>query len=602
MALTNKPSTAVLDLAIIGAGVYGLAVASTHLSSHPDADITILDSAPTVGGVWAKYRLYPGLKSNNVVGRYEFPDFPMWTHRYGVTAGQHIPGEVIYQYLEDYSAEQGLHQYLRCNTRVTSISERAHGIWELTLANVTLDGQADVADNSVQESVILTEKLVIATGVTSEPFIPMYPGSEAFGRPIVHSKDFAQRRSLVESSSSVTVLGGAKSAWDIAHAFAVAGVHVNMIIRESGHGPAWMSPALVTPLKRYLEELVLTRFLTWFSPCVWGEADGYGFIRRLLHHSVIGRWIVDKFWWVLRNDVETLIGFDKDPRIAPLKPWCDPFCMGNGLSILNYDHEFFDLVRTGKITVHIADIERLSRKRIHLSNGNTLEADALFCATGWNPTVSLPFQPPSLAASLGLPHYDAEDEQYFAAADSEIMAQFPRLKRQPEQKAKPMPGSVEVNSETINKKPHAPNTPYELYRFMIPVSHTGKRNIAFAGSLQNLASTSSAYIQSLWITAFFDSNLTLDPTDRESEELRRETTLWARFGRWRYPAGFGAHYPDFVFDTLPYFDVLLQDLGLKNKRKGGLRELVEAYGPKDYRGLLDELKVSGRGTDGKKEL
>jgi len=84
--------------------------------------------------------------------------------------------------------------------------------------------------------------------------------------------------------------------------------------------------------------------------------------------------------------------------------------------------------------------------------------------------------------------------------------------------------------------------------------------------------------------------------------VQRETTLWARFGRWRYPVGYGAHYPDFVFDTLPYFDVLLQDLGLKNERKGGVRELGEAYGPKDYSGLLDELKVSVRETEGKKEL
>jgi len=103
MSLADRPGTAVLDLAIIGSGVYGLAAASTYLSSHPDADIIILASAPTVGGVWAKHRLYPGLKSNNVVGRYEFPDFPMSTERYGVRSGQHIPGEVIYQYLEPAS-------------------------------------------------------------------------------------------------------------------------------------------------------------------------------------------------------------------------------------------------------------------------------------------------------------------------------------------------------------------------------------------------------------------------------------------------------------------------------------------------------------------
>ena len=75
------------------------------------------------------------------------------------------------------------------------------------------------------------------------------------------------------------------------------------------------------------------------------------------------------------------------------------------------------------------------------------------------------------------------------------------------------------------------------------------------------------------------------------DELRRETVLHSRFGRWRYPAGYGARFPDFVFDAVPYLDLLLGDLGLPIYRKTGwVAEATEPYGPEDYRGLVEEWK------------
>lgn len=51
----------------------------------------------------------------------------------------------------------------------------------------------------------------------------------------------------------------------------------------------------------------------------------------------------------------------------------------------------------------------------------------------------------------------------------------------------------------------------------------------------------------------------------------------------------------FVFDALPYLDLLLTDLGLRTHRKSGLlAECFEPYGPEDYRGLVDEWKKKAR--------
>lgn len=50
-----------VDVAIIGAGWYGLVSARTFLRLRPDANVLIIDSDNTVGGVWSKDRLYPNL-------------------------------------------------------------------------------------------------------------------------------------------------------------------------------------------------------------------------------------------------------------------------------------------------------------------------------------------------------------------------------------------------------------------------------------------------------------------------------------------------------------------------------------------------------------
>lgn len=74
------------------------------------------------------------------------------------------------------------------------------------------------------------------------------------------------------------------------------------------------------------------------------------------------------------------------------------------------------------------------------------------------------------------------------------------------------------------------------------------------------------------------------------EKLKYDTLLHSRFGKWRYPAGHGSQFPDFVFDAVPYFDLLLGDLGLKVHRKNGwFAEMTDPYGPADYRETVSEL-------------
>lgn len=469
---------------------------------------------------------------------------------------------------------------------------------------------------------------MVATGLSSEEFLPKFDGEETFSAPIFHSKHFPKYADTLDTAKSVTVLGGTKSAWDAVYAYASKGIQVDWVIRgmfgaqcaryfhgsnihiESGHGPIWQAPPYVTSFKKWLEKLVNTRLLTWFSPCIWGYADGFASIRRFWHETGIGRVITRAFWWVLGNDVVTLNRYDKHPETKKLKPWTDAFFSGTSFSILNYDTNFFDHVTSGTVKVHIADLIRLSPSTVHLSDGTSFETELLLCATGWKHVPPLKFLPEGIEKELGLPHVPSHDEPIWKPdllqkADEEILTRFPRLRDQPKNNKKFVPlaeakGLSTHGQDEVDPSNHNRLTPYTLYRFIVPPSPKffATRDIAFAAFAVNFSTATSHHLQALWISAFFDGDIVVQEQNNDTamEKLKYDTLLHSRFGRWRYPAGHGSQFPDFVFDAVPYFDLLLGDLGLEiHRKKGWFAEVTDPYGPADYRDTTSEW-IAKRGA------
>lgn len=274
------------------------------------------------------------------------------------------------------------------------------------------------------------------------------------------------------------------------------------------------------------------------------------------------------FWKVLSNDVITLNGYDSNPLLKVLKPWNSAKWSGSGISINNYDTNFFDLVRSGKIRIHTTDIKSLSGNTVHLESGESLKTDVVVCGTGWRKEPNFALKVPG-NHGIGLPFTPEEQALLNTRADSDILSAFPALKNQP------------------TLKTHASiNEPLRLYRFIVPPTLVLNRNLAFAGQVSTVSTAITAAVQGLWITAYFDGALSrLAETE---DEITKEVMLHTQWGRWRYPCGYGARLPDFAFDALPYVDLLLRDLGVECKRKGGWREIFAPYKPWDYKGLLEE--------------
>ncbi|PYH99800.1 FAD/NAD(P)-binding domain-containing protein [Aspergillus ellipticus CBS 707.79] len=509
------------DLVVVGAGWFGIVAAKSYIETHPEDEVLVLEAEDTCGGTWCEDRLYPGLKSNNMVGSYEYPDYPMDKTTYGVKENNHIPAATLHKYLTDYARHFGVLSRTKFNTSVSSIEPIAEKGWRI------------ITSSSGEEGCFQTKKIIMATGLTSEPNMLHFKGQDDFNAPLFHAKDFCRQASATKSAKNAVVVGGAKSAFDIAYAFVQQGAQVDLVIRPDGNGPT-ASP----------------RFRTF------------------LHQTAIGRWLFHNFWHALGSDVIEQNGYDSHPDTRRLKPWSSPFWVASGLSIHNYQTNFFDLVKRGAIRVRVANIARLSEKQVHLQSGPSLPADVLICATGWKKTSSVRF----LNCDLAIPGSQSDQQALYQQADDKILHDFPALVSQP----------------TLRYEPKACD-PLRLYRFMVPVAAYQHRNIAFARAVSTVSTSTCASIQGLWISAFFDG--LLKRTATSPADAAKEAVLHSQWGVWRYPCGYSRSLPDMAFDVLPYFDLLVRDLGLNHHRKSGpWAEIMEPYKPRDYARLLEEWR------------
>lgn len=206
-------------------GWYGLGAAKQYHCTNPNDSLVVFESEDDLGGTWATQRIYPGVKSNNLHGTYEYPDFPMDPDTFDIRPGQHLPGQTINKYLKAYAAKFGIADLIRLNSKVTVAEhqETAEGGWILTV--VRSGDQAEV------ETKVFARRLIVATGLTSDAFLPHFEGQETFGGKIFHGKHFRQNKDTMEPGKTVTVFGGTKFAFDAVYAYASAGVKVNWVIR-----------------------------------------------------------------------------------------------------------------------------------------------------------------------------------------------------------------------------------------------------------------------------------------------------------------------------------------------------------------------------------
>lgn len=558
-------------------------MAKTYLQVHPKGNLLVVDQAKSIGGSWAKERLYPGLKTNNVFGSYEFGDFPMVAERYNANPLGHIPGEVVHAYFCDLARQYGIDSRLRLETRVQCAVLQEDGRWIIMLQSVD--------EQQRRETALIATKLVMATGLTSDAYIPTFSGQEHFDAPILHSVQLGSEAGILASCNDVVVLGGNKSAWDVCYNAARLGSHVHMIIRPSGGGPSYLWPKSFSwgPFSLSLAILSATRAFVAFDPTPYGKMGPLGSLRSFLHRTFIGQKVCHLLWNQLDSHIKKLNGYCSLPELKKLEPWTTPFWMGNSLSIQNYDTSWFDLVRQGKIQIHIADVTSLSRAQVHLSTQEVLDADALVCCTGWKDESTVQVSSSSLPAGKELNTNLKDTNSKFMAAELQINTNIPYLSTLSRRTA----NAPAVHDHVLEHHPLR----HDLYRMVVPSQRIflEKKNLAYIGSHSSVHAVLVAQAQALWITAFFQDKVKhLMPSDINFEAVEYDSIVEGIYGKLRRPrecGGAAGKHGDLVFDSLPYVDTLLRELGLLPRRKKNWwKELFEVYLPRDYRGIVEEWR------------
>ena len=194
----------------------------------------------------------------------------------------------MYAFLDHYAKKWDITRRVEFQTYVKEISRLDYN----TGWNVSVRRSDDTEDN------YSTAKLIVATGITNTPHYPHLPDTSSYGSPIIHSANLGKQTDTILSKSvqTVTVIGGAKSAYDAVYLAASSGKKVHWIIRKSGKGPGWVFPPLASlgPFKAWRERLVTRRFISCLSPWIWD--DGMGRLRSFLHESWLGKKVTQAFW------------------------------------------------------------------------------------------------------------------------------------------------------------------------------------------------------------------------------------------------------------------------------------------------------------------
>jgi len=558
----------VVDVAIIGAGWYGLTAARTYLRLEPDTKLTIIESANSVGGVWSKDRIYPNLVAQVKHGLFNYTDTPM--PKEGVTKNNLVTGYMIQAYLEKYARDHDLLRRIQFQQWVEK-AERCPRGWRLQLKG---SGQ-----------IIETAKLMVATGVTSIPNMPDFDMSDA-SIPLAHSRDLGVSVGDIKSDKyqHAVVVGAAKSAYDAVYLLLSMGKKVTWMIRQDGSGPMPILPSEMYGMNSIA--IGSTRMMSYLSPSILNST---GIISSFFQRTTIGRWLTSAFWNSTTTASEKEAGFEKGDHIAALKPevkeksafWCN-----SGLGVVTIPN-FWQTLREGNLNVVRDNINTVKGNTLYLDTGKKIQADYIVSCTGWGDHFAM-FDAET-KAELGIPaiggpnkraesfDVDPQDDitwaKHDAAATKAVDDKLPFLKEGPELK------NPRTNDASAQRR-------WRLYKRCIPLNLALKddRSIVILGQIHTIQTPMVSDIQSFWAILYLLGEI--NPPDEAT--MTKEISQWNVWTRKRY-IGQGQKYPYCIFDFLPYLDTLLKDAGINSRRKSNfITEFFSPYKPQDFAGFLDE--------------
>lgn len=354
--VTTLGETAHFDVVIIGAGISGIGGAHHLLEQCPEKSFVVVESLPSFGGTWWTHR-YPGARSDSDLYTYGYR-FKPWT-------GAPIAAkEEILKYMAEVIEDGSLDQYIRYGHTVTGASWSSEDeLWTLR-----------VDRSETGEHLTFTASFLwMCPGYYrhAEGYTPAWPGLDQFKGRVVHPQNWPD--DLDYHGKRVVVIGSGATAATLIPAIARECDHVTMLqrsptfffIRTNVNEVADMLRELDIP-EEWVHEIVRQKILLDFGVITQLALDYPDLARE-----------------ELVKPIREILGgeYDVDKHFNPrYQPWQQRIAVVP-------DGDLFEGIRSGKVSVVTDEIDGFNETGVALASGQTLEADIIITATGFNMSV-----------------------------------------------------------------------------------------------------------------------------------------------------------------------------------------------------------------------
>ncbi|OJT15472.1 hypothetical protein TRAPUB_7343 [Trametes pubescens] len=543
-------------VAIVGSGVAGLITAYTLLRDG-FTDVKILTRDLRVGGVWATNRIYPGLYLNkyetfflSVIFRLRLIDSVHGEYRLSPlempapsSADGRLSGDDMAQYMARFT-DMYLQDRIEFGLDISNIRRGSNGQgWLLDVRNVHA---------GEQETRSFT-RMVVCTGGCDVPKLPANLHADkalatGFKGLVFHSVDFGPKLQDLTASvplqdtegssslgSSIVVIGGGKSAQDIAAYLANEGRAVTVVCPNLDAFTAGPKP-----LPDFIRK---SRLLSLFSPHIHLRTK----LERFLHTTWVGQKTVEFMWNGLVDSSFKAVNVPED---SPLRNTVSPFwhirINDEGVPRNNGFHALALARKINVITPAHAVGFSEDGQSVTLDDGRSIRASAVVLATGYQSSWSSLFEADT-AEELGLNPHPAE-------TSSDYHWDYTSLSNPP-----PL-------------HPYAKKWSSSIYRGLVPSKNIARRDFAVNGACVSPNNGYTLEVASHWISSYFLGDpMRLPETPEAALAETDRAAAWLRTRYPEVPTALNSSQTGYLaFWTWPqHVDDLLEDMGLAVMRSGG---------------------------------
>ena len=350
------------DVLVVGAGISGIGSAYHLQTQCPEKTFVILEAYETFGGTWHMHT-YPGIRSDSDLYTFGYR-FKPWTSAPIASAAE------IKKYMGEVIRENNLEQHIRYQHRITNAS------WSSTENLWSIDATRTDTNEKLK---FTTNFLWMCQGYYkhSQGYTPQWPEMSKYKGRIVHPQTWPKDLDYV--NKKVLVIGSGATTATIVPAMAADCAHVTVLQRSPTY---FWTTRNANELADTLRELKVNE--DWIHEITR---------RKVLHDQQLVTKMAfeqpDFLKTELLNNIRALLGpdYDIDKHFTPkYRPWQQRLAFVP-------DGDLFLAIKSGKASMVTDEIERFTETGVLLKSGDSIDADIVITATGFNLSVlgEIPF-------------------------------------------------------------------------------------------------------------------------------------------------------------------------------------------------------------------